>query len=284
MASIHVTHFTDPNCPWAFASEVQRLQLLWHYGDAVEYTTRMILLSEDTAGYEAKGFTPDFMATMMQRMFDRFGMPFSTEVRDRLGVSVQACRAYVGARTHRPEHADALLRALRVRQMGGQHDDTPEVLSAAAHDAGIDADELLGWIDDPDIHAATYADRDAARSPHPAALALAHKLAPWDGGMRYTAPSLELRCGDREWVLPGMQPWESWEVAIANLAPDLPRRAAAETVDEVLEWAPYPLATAEVAAIRGISIEEARAELQNAAQFDATGADGYWSLAPVSAV
>ena len=102
--------------------------------------------------------------------------------------------------------------------------------------------------------------------------------------MRYTAPSLELTCGDRVWVLPGMQPWESWEAAVANLAPDLPRRAVAASVVEVLEWAPYPLATAEIAALRGITIEDARTELQDVAQFQEAGADGYWSLVTASVV
>jgi predicted DsbA family dithiol-disulfide isomerase len=282
MTLIEITHFTDPNCPFAFASERQRLQLLWYYGPHVRITSRMILLSEDVAGYIARGFTPEMMAGNMQRLFGLYGMPFSTEIRDRLGVSVHACRAYVGARTHRPERAEALLRALRVRQMGGEHNDLPEVIAAAAADAELTSEEVLAWLEDSDIRAATYADRDAARSPHPAAVALRHKLAPWDGGLRYTAPSLELRCGEREWVLPGMQPWESWEVAIANLAPSLPRRAAPETAREVLEWAPFPLATAEIAAIRGVSAEEARVELDGTASFTEMGADGYWSLVPVA--
>jgi hypothetical protein len=44
-----------------------------------------------------------------------------------------------------------------------------------------------------------------------------------------------------------------------------------ETVTEVLEWAPFPLATVEVAAVCG---RDVRAELARVAHLDA----GYWSL------
>jgi hypothetical protein len=67
-------------------------------------------------------------------------------------------------------------------------------------------------------------------------------------------------------------------VAIANVAPDLERRPPPQTVDEILSWAPYPLATAEVAELRGIGLEDARTELQQSgARLTPAGGDGYWS-------
>ena len=50
----------------------------------------------------------------------------------------------------------------------------------------------------------------------------------------------------------------------------LPRRPDPESVAEVLEWARFPLATAEVAAVCG---RDVRGELERVARFDA----GYWS-------
>jgi hypothetical protein len=74
--------------------------------------------------------------------------------------------------------------------------------------------------------------------------------------------------------VPGFQPVEVYEAAIANLAPELERRPAPESADEVLAWADEPLATAEVAAIRGVSIEDAEAELAAVG----SARDGWWSL------
>jgi hypothetical protein len=58
------------------------------------------------------------------------------------------------------------------------------------------------------------------------------------------------------------------------------RRAPPATVGELLSWAPYPLATAEVAALRGISIEQANEELEaSEAHFAPAANDGYWATA-----
>jgi hypothetical protein len=61
------------------------------------------------------------------------------------------------------------------------------------------------------------------------------------------------------------------------LAPELERRPLAESAAEVLEWAGEPLAAAEVAAIRGVTLAEAEAELA------AVGVQrgGWWSLPAV---
>jgi hypothetical protein len=69
-----------------------------------------------------------------------------------------------------------------------------------------------------------------------------------------------------------------YEVAAANVAPELERRPPPQTVEEVLAWAAYPLATAEVAELRGIGLDQAREELQRAgAKLSPAAGDGYWS-------
>ena len=65
---------------------------------------------------------------------------------------------------------------------------------------------------------------------------------------------------------------------MANVAPHVERRAAPETVEEVLVWAPFALATAEVAELRGIDSGTAREELERAgAKFTRSANDGYWA-------
>ena len=68
--------------------------------------------------------------------------------------------------------------------------------------------------------------------------------------MRYTAPSLVFDgpAGQRL-EAGGFQPIEAHDVVIANLDPTLERRPPAEDPVEVLNAFPYPLTTAEVAAV-----------------------------------
>jgi hypothetical protein len=58
---------------------------------------------------------------------------------------------------------------------------------------------------------------------------------------------------------PGFNPVEAYEVAIANLAPELERRQKPKHVEDVLAWAGEPLATAEVALIMQLDPRNARA-------------------------
>jgi len=80
--------------------------------------------------------------------------------------------------------------------------------------------------------------------------------------------------------LPGFRPVEAYETALANIAPELTRRPDPEHVDEVLDWAEMPLATAEVAAVCDRPVTDVREELAHVAAFEPVGGDGYWSRAP----
>lgn len=276
-----VVHYTDPACPFAFSAEPQRLQLRWHYGDQLTWRTVMIGLAEHPDDVAAKGLTPAIIAGAYQMLHDQHGMPINVAERERLMATVPACRAVVATRRHAPQLEDALLRRLRVRTMAGELLDLDSTIDGAAADTGLDPTELRAWMAEPETEAALRDDMREARTPHPSALVLDHKLSPSeDGGRRYSAPSYELRNGDDIAAAPGFQPWETYDVAVANLAPGVERRAPATDVTEVLAWADMPLATAEVAAIRGIDIATARTELRDAgATFAAVGEDGYWDAA-----
>jgi len=208
-------------------------------------------------------------------------MPMVTEPPDRLGATIGACRVYVGARLREPARADLLLRALRRRAFSvGPPLVDLDTIHAAGGDAGIGQETLDAWLGDEEVEGALREDMAASRAPLPEALALAHRLSRSDGGLRYSTASAVFERGDRRVVMPGLQPFAVYEVAVANVAPDLERRAPPETVDEILAWTPYPLATAEVAELRGIAIDQARDELRRAgAKLAASAGDGYWSAA-----
>jgi predicted DsbA family dithiol-disulfide isomerase len=265
-----ITLFTDPACPFAFSAEPIRQRLRWHYGDGLVWRLRMIVLTLEPGEAEklAQG------APNLQR---RYGMPIDPAPHPRPASSEPACRAVVAARLHAPEREAPLLRGLRVRTMAGGLLDDPETLNGAARDARLVPDELMAWCATEEVEAALGEDVAAARAPSAAARALDHKLGGPREQRRYTAPSYELRAGEATFALPGFNAVEAYEAAIANLAPELPRRPAPETVGEVLAWADEPLATAEVAAIAGLGIEDARAELAAVADPVPAGADCYWT-------
>jgi hypothetical protein len=75
----------------------------------------------------------------------------------------------------------------------------------------------------------------------------------------------------------GFQPLAAYEIAIANLAPELARREDPTDVSEVLNWAGEPLATAEVAAVCAIELDDAREQLGHVATEEHIGFDGMWS-------
>lgn len=271
--TLEITHFTDPACPFAFSAEPVRLRLRWHYGDQLSWRLRMIVLTLEPGEAEklAEG------AAGLQR---RYGMPIDPAAYSRPASSEPACRAVVAARLNAPEAEATLLRRLRVRTMLGGLLDEPDLIEAAARDAGVDPEALTAWCATDAVHDALAADIAAARAPSPAARALDHKLGGPAGQRRYTAPSYELvhTATGATATVAGFNPLETYEAVLANLAPELERRPAPASVEEILAWADEPLATAEVALVAGLSPAGARAALARVATPHAAGADFYWTL------
>jgi predicted DsbA family dithiol-disulfide isomerase len=281
VATVRIDEYTDPGCPWAWSAEPFRQRIRWLYGDAIEWRLHMVGLSESPEEYLEKGFTPEKMAASFADISRDHGMPIATHERPRMAATLPACRAVVAVREHcGQDAARRLLRALRLRHFGGELLDEESTLRGAARDAQLDGEQLLRWCAEPEVEAALHSDMAAARRPSPAALALDEKLAGWSGGRRYTCPSYEIeRLADGVRVsAPGFQPAASYEVVLANLIPDVERRPAPETVEEVLDWAGEPLATEEVAVVMGIDRAQAREQLGAVAVEEHLGADGLWSL------
>jgi predicted DsbA family dithiol-disulfide isomerase len=281
MALIQITEFTDPGCPYAWSAEPFRRRLQWLYGDQIEWRLRMVVLADSGDEYVAKGFTPEKLSAAVEKLSREHGMPIDTSLRDRMSATAPACRAVVATRLNAPESEAPLLRALRVHHVAGEHLEDRSTREAAARDAGLEPARLESWMVGDDVERALEEDKAAARNPTAAALALDHKLAPWPGGRRYTCPSYEVVCLDDgvRLDLPGFQPWDVYEAALANLAPDATRRDPPQSVLELLEWAGEPLATREVAVVCDIAHDEARQRLGHVASERHLGFDGLWSPA-----
>lgn len=273
--------FTDPCCPWAWTAESWRLRLQWQYGEQLAWRRRLVVISDQPGAPEAAGFTPAVEQHEDTEIATRWGMPLHLGLRPRVTISLSACLAIVAARHLDPDGGDErLLRALWIRgRAHGEMTDEPAVIARAAVDADLPPDALATQTGTPDVAEELADDRRAARAPLPAARHLAHKLGGPPGQRRYTSPTW-IFSRDREtpWVAPGFQPPESYDTALANLAPELERRPAPHDAIHVLTWAGRPLATAEVAAVLDIDIHDARARLRDAhAQFAPAGSDGFWS-------
>ncbi|MGN6190415.1 MAG: DsbA family oxidoreductase [Conexibacter sp.] len=283
MEPLTVTEYTDPACPWAWSAEPSRWRLRWLYGDGLRWRLRMIGLTSDPSELAERGYSVERMADGFARFAERFGMPLDPTPRSRLAATVPACRAIVAARLHAPERERPLLRRLRVHAMTRPTSllDEPLTLARAAREAGIEPAALERWAAEPEVERALLEDMAAARQPSPAGVALRHKLAEGpDGELRYAAPSLVFSRADGVSLdVPGFQPAQAYEVAVANLAPDLPRREPPSSAEDVLAWAPIPLATQEIATVMGVERGEAERSLLAAGGVpEAAGTDRFWSL------
>lgn len=267
--SVQVTLFTDPACPFAFSAEPVRQRLRWHYGEQLEWSTRMIVLTDEPGEAEK-------LAAGAPNLQRRYGMPIDPAPYPRASSSEPACLAVVAARLDDAAVADRLLRHLRVRRMAGGLLDDPALIDAAAKDAGLDPAALRERSQSQEARQALAADRQAARTPTAAARALAHRLGGSHHVLRYVAPSYELSGAHGSFSIPGFNPYEVYETALANLDPMLERRTPPREVDEVLAWAPEPLATAEIVALLGDDEPRVRSALAVSARPIAAGADFYW--------
>ncbi len=277
---ITITHFTDPICPFAFSAEPLMRRLEWQLGANATWRIRLVGLAATVEELEERGLSVAMLDTHYVRFARDYGMPIDQTPRVRLVASVPVSTAIAAGGFTSPEHLALMVRAARVRHFAGELLDEPSTIRGVAVDAGLDPDEIERQAASRLAKDTMSDDMDAARSPSPEALAQPGRLAPWAGGLRYTCPSLEMtrRSDGRRIAAPGFQAREAYELAVANLIPGTPLRPAPESAREVLEWAPFPLATVEVAAVRDVDVDTVREELVEFARFTPVGQDGYWQI------
>ena len=275
MDHVDVTFHIDPGCPFGYSAWPALSAMRWRFGDQLRWRTVMIGLAEDPAEYEERGYDRLFFATS-QAGFRKHGMPFSPQVKARVHATSPACRALVAVRQRDPELEIPALRALQFAQFTTDALlDEPDDLRAALEPLGL-ADAVDG-IDDLDVWAAYDRDRAEARSAADSPAFAQGKTA----GERYTAPSLIFERDGERMEAGGFQTLEAYDVVLANLAPELERRPAPETVADVLAAFPYPLTTAEVAAVAGDDAEEQllAGQAEGVVERAALGDGALWSLA-----
>jgi predicted DsbA family dithiol-disulfide isomerase len=250
--AIEVLHFSDPGCPWAYSARPAHARLRWRFADQLAWRLVVIGLSESAEAYERRGFTPQ-RAVDGQRVFrERFGMPFALLAKPRMAGTGRACRAIVAARERAPELAEDALRALQLLQFTTARplDDEAALREALDAVAGLDAELAISRLDHPDVEAAYQADRALARSAQGGPTEAQGRHSTSDGPVRFTAPSLLFRHPDgRSFEAGGFQPFEAYDLALANLDPTLERRSPPQDALTALRAFPEGLTTAEVASL-----------------------------------
>jgi hypothetical protein len=259
------------------------MRLQWLFGDQIEWELHMVVLSTEPN----HDIDMAWLSANLRRLAQQYGMPIDWRARRYAAATVHACRAVVAVRLRWPEAEDAFLRHLRVLAMSGELLDDSDTLEIAAERAGLPVRELAAFAATPEVQVVLAADMSAARSPSPAARAQTDRLGGPAQERRYTCPSYEiLRVGPpadgtpdiARLDLPGFRPIEAYLAALANVAPSLVRRDDPASPLAVLDWAPYPLATAEIAAVCDVEPPDVRAELaRSEAEFTPVGGDGYWA-------
>ena len=287
---IEVTHFSDPGCPWAWSARPGHAVLRWRYGDALQWRLVTIGLTEHADQYVERGYTPAGQARGYQ-YFRRYGMPFATTPRERVAGTGRACRAIVATRLLDGALEEHAFRALQIAWFT-----TPAVLDqdeaigeALRRVEGLDVAAVLAALDDPEVERAYQADRAEARSAENSATDFQGKAARTDGPVRYTAPSLTFETGGARLEAGGFQPVEAYDALVANLDRGIGRRPPPDDPLPLLEAFPYPLATAEVAALLAQGnlapdVRDAEGRLidlvaAGRARREAAGDGAFWSVA-----
>jgi 2-hydroxychromene-2-carboxylate isomerase len=250
MATIDITHFSDPGCPWAYSASPALAVLRWRYGAQIDWRLVTIGLTETADQYVSRGYTP-VRAAHGYMSYRRFGMPFATAPRARIAGTARACRTIVATRLLDPGHEYAVFRALQFGWFTSTLvlDDEVDIATALERVPGLDVAAIVGALDDESVTSAYEADRALARTAAGGPTEFQGKSAQSDGPVRYTAPSLILRQGERTLEAGGFQPVEAYDVAIANLDPTLEREPPPESPLSALQRFPEGLVTQEVAAI-----------------------------------
>lgn len=252
MEPVQVLHFTDPGCPWAYCARPAHARLRWRFGDQLSWRLVLIGLTETAQQYVDRGYTPEG-AALGQRVFrQRFGMPFATHPKTRVAATAPGCRAVVAAREIDPALGESALRALQLMHFTttGFLDEVEDLRRALATVEGLDADDVIARLDDPEVVAAYEADRALARDAQDSPTEAQDRASTSDGPVRFTAPSLLFK-RPNGWRLEagGFQPFEAYDVVLANLDPKLERRPPPSTVVEALAKFPDGLTTAEAAEV-----------------------------------
>jgi predicted DsbA family dithiol-disulfide isomerase len=246
---IRATLFSDPACPWGYSASPALRAIEWRYRDQIEWNLVTIGLSDPSDG--PPRFSPATLAGFCVDIRDRYGMPFAIEPKSRTATSSRACQAIVATRMLQPGFEWRVLRTLQLLQFNTPMllDDDDNLRAALSSVAGLDFEAVMAALDLAPVQDAYRRDWTEARSASGGASDLQGKTADFQGGARFTAPSVVFSRGDVRLEAGGFQKVEVYDAMVANVGPDLKRHAVPEDPLEALALYPGGLSTQELATI-----------------------------------
>jgi protein-disulfide isomerase-like protein with CxxC motif len=249
---IKATLFNDPACPWGYSANPALRVLEWRYGGQLEWRLVVIGLRDDVSQAMRQSFDPASRAAGQRVFRDRYGMPFALQPKARPAATGRACRAIVAARLAGNGSDFRVLRALQFANFTTTMllDDDDGIREALRGVRGIDADAIVGRLDDDEVSAAYNRDKLEARSAAGTAIETQGKASTAEPGVvRYTAPSVIFEYDGHRLVAGGWQPELAYDLCIANLDPAITPTPPPDTPEPLLARFEDGLTTAEVAAL-----------------------------------
>ena len=258
-AAVQVLWYTDPINVWCWGCEpaIRRLQV--RYADAVRVTPVMGGLFEDFTPVRENwarmsgGRWQDSVLAFLTAVAAHHRMPMDVP---RMMASVDAmrstwpsCIAVKAAGLQGGARELPYLRRFReAMYIEGRDTTAREVQVELASEIGLDAAAFGRALDDGSAEAAFHKDLDLCRSRSVTGF-----------------PTFELIRGAATVRMDGWQPWDAFEEALTEFAPDLrPRPMEANTESVKLLLRRYPrCATLEVAAVLGVTDDEAEILLED---------------------
>lgn len=271
MSRVQVTEFTDPYCTWCWGTEPIRRRLQEVYREQIEFEYVMGGLAESFEQFSDPASdvaTDGEVATHWQAASQQHGMPVDVSVwrTNPPESTYPACVAYEAAAFQDRELAHAFLR--RMREAGaaeGVNLEDEDALAELAVETGLHAGQFRSQFGGDAAREAFREDQQAARR---------------HGATSFPTFSVEFD-GERE-LLRGYRPFPTFEKLFTEADAGLDRHEP-RPVPELLDHYGR-MATQEVAEIRELSRDDARAALQSLAA-DGTvrhvdaGNDCFWEPA-----
>ena len=134
IVSLHVTHFSDPGCPWAWSASPAIAALKWRYGDQLDWRDVMIGLTENGSVYEARGYTRRRPGARLSARSASAACRSRPSRASSVHGTWPMCRVVVATRRLAPEREYAVFRALQFAQFTSTLDleDPKDLLEAIA--------------------------------------------------------------------------------------------------------------------------------------------------------
>ena len=282
---IRATLYSDPACPWGYSAHPQHRFLEWRYGDQLVWRLVMITLREQPrADFNAKR-----SAEGLAVFRDRYGMPFSLELKSRASATHRGCRAVVAAGLVDPGSEWRVMRGLHFAYFNSSLllDDDDLIRDALRGIPGVDADAVIDRFDDVEVEDEYQRQRAESRTAAGTPIETQGKHSTSDGPVRFTAPSIVFETDGKRLDAGGWQTALSYDVIVANLDPSLDVTPPAESPAPLLDRFREGLTTAEVAMLLAggpdyvpdfAAAEQALAELAGSgeAQRVPLGSDALW--------